>query len=265
MKRVEISDVFCLENKKIKSESKSSTNILQLDDYSILDIAVRMDWRTRKAFALTCKRFHSLLPSLIGSLVVRRYPGDRYGVLHNFKINGHDLERAHPANRFYTFQYEYVVSENLTELTLCGLRFQKEDCEYNVSFKCLKVLYLSHCEVNKFNYFWNACNSTLEKLTIIKEEFDYRFKNLIELICDYPLRNIQFSNEKRSRRKSTFLEFIERNPSILKLETSWASMDYWLLYAIHNSNIVNFKHKFGIGLDKPDRFYYDERIAQLKE
>lgn len=101
MKRVEISDVFCLENKKIKSESKSSTNILQLDDYSILDIAVRMDWRTRKAFALTCKRFHSLLPSLIGSLVVQRDRGCRYGSLFSLKINGHDLERAHPANRLY--------------------------------------------------------------------------------------------------------------------------------------------------------------------
>lgn len=231
-----------------KMKKNSIKTISQLDDYSILEIVDRMDWRTRKAFALTCKRFYYLLPSGIGRLVAWRYVNPVF-LNKNFTINGSEvkLETDNYSNyyEFHINHYKYMLSVNLTELTLDGLRLANESCEYDVSFDRLKCLKLINCRFNNFNYFWSACASTIEKLTyfgtIINEEYDYKFANLKELICEYPMSIVRFVDENP---KSTFTAFIKRNPSIRKVQTSNQFLDYRMVKTIHNSNITDFHVKF---------------------
>lgn len=148
-----------------------------------------------------------------------------------------------------------MLSYNLTELTLCGLKYDKEECEYAVSFKRLKVLHLANCRVKKFNYFWSSCCSTLEKLSLfcsdIKEEYEYKFEKLNDFTCEYPMSNIKIANVKKKKiGKAVFGEFLRRNPLIKSLTTR-NHMDDNMLKDIHMSNVVYYTHSF-----------YDARTVQ---
>lgn len=154
-----------------------SMNLMELDDYLILEIIDRMDLLTKEAFALTCRRFETLLKNSRGHMQ-ESYPELR--LKRDYRINSERIEcgRGSKASRNV---FKTIIGHNLSELSFCNVRIM-DNVRYNVHFDHLKFISLEMCEFKNFNYLWEGCRSSLEHLVVsstsISEPYHYQFDKL---------------------------------------------------------------------------------------